>query len=56
MISAQPKPAFDALARRLAAKARLLAEAAGEARALARRDDPGRWRNARLVWPLFTKG
>ncbi len=44
--------AFDALAQRLAAKARALAEA----RAAARRTEPSRWRRAALLWPLFTKG
>ncbi|HMO68595.1 MAG TPA: hypothetical protein PKD92_11760 [Novosphingobium sp.] len=54
MISADPPP-FDRLVTRLAAKARALAEARAEAHALARRDDPARWRRARLVWPLFAK-
>ena len=44
-------PAFDALAARLIGKARLLGEAAAQ-----RQRDPVRsWRNARLVWPLFSK-
>ncbi|MFM5947917.1 MAG: hypothetical protein ACKOPM_01625 [Novosphingobium sp.] len=43
-------PAFDALAARLADKARRL----GEAAALVRRDSVKSWRDARLVWPLFT--
>ncbi|HCF24628.1 hypothetical protein [Novosphingobium sp.] len=42
--------AFDALAARLADKARRL----GEAAALVRRDSAKAWRDARLVWPLFT--
>lgn len=42
---------FAALAARLTAKARALAEAR-----TARRDDPRRWRKARLLWPLFAKG
>lgn len=54
MISADP-PRFDRLVVRLTGKARALAEARAEARHLARRDDPARWRNARLVWPLFAK-
>lgn len=41
---------------RLAARARALAEAHAERRALARRGDPRRWRRAALLWPLFTKG
>jgi len=44
--------AFDALATRLAAKARALAEA----RAATRPTEPSRWRRAVLLWPLFTKG
>lgn len=43
--------AFDALAARLIDRARQLAEAA----ALARRDPTKAWRDARLVWPQFTK-
>ena len=42
---------FDRLAARLTARARALAEA----RLLARRADPRRWRRARLLWPLFGK-
>lgn len=42
------------LARRLARKARALAQARAESRLLARRADPGRWRKARLLWPLFS--
>ncbi|MCC6829681.1 MAG: hypothetical protein IT550_15785 [Novosphingobium sp.] len=43
--------AFDALAQRLVARARAMAEA----RAAARRAGAGRWRRAALLWPLFTK-
>ncbi len=56
MISADTKPSFEALVRALDAKARALAEAAGEKNAMARSNDPQRWRSARLLWPLFTKG
>lgn len=42
---------FDALAARLTARAAALAEAQ-----VSRRSQPGWWRNARLLWPLFTKG
>jgi hypothetical protein len=42
---------FAALAARLADKARALAEARAEVRKSATR-----WRSARLLWPLFTKG
>lgn len=41
---------------RLIAQARTLAEAAATDRRLARSDPPRRWRQARLLWPLFTKG
>jgi hypothetical protein len=40
---------------RLAARAAQIAAAAAEARLLARRGDPLRWRRARLLWPLFAK-
>ena len=43
--------AFDSLALRLIDRARLL----GEAAALRRRDPVRAWRDARLVWPLFSK-
>ena len=46
---------FAALAVRLAERARTLAEARLQARALAP-DDPRRWRHPGLLWPLFTKG
>lgn len=46
-----PDRAFDRLAERLLARARALAAE----RALARRDDPRRWRRAGLLWPLFGK-
>lgn len=42
---------FDALAQRLAARARALAEA----RAASRRAGAVRWRHAALVWPLFAR-
>jgi len=50
---------FAALAARLADKARALAEARAEVRAevrKGRRASTDRWRSARLLWPLFTKG
>ena len=56
MISAETRPDFAALATRLTAIARTLGEAQAEQAALARRGDPARWRNAALLWPLFTKG
>lgn len=42
------------LAERLEAKAARLAAAHAEAMLRARRADPGRWRKARLLWPLST--
>lgn len=44
------RSAFDAVAARLIARARRL----GEAAARTRRDPVRAWRDARLVWPLFT--
>ena len=55
MISAEA-PDFTALARRLAAKAGALAEARAESATRKTRGDPVRWRKARLLWPLITKG
>jgi hypothetical protein len=46
---------FAALAARLADKARALAEARAEVRK-GRRASTDRWRSARLLWPLCTKG
>jgi hypothetical protein len=56
MMSPDIGPAFAALSTRLTAKARALAEARAETNALARRSSALRWRKARLLWPLFTKG
>lgn len=53
MIAADTDGPFEALAARLFARARRLAAARGESRALARRNDPRRWRKAGLLWPLF---
>ncbi|WP_225207793.1 hypothetical protein [Novosphingobium huizhouense] len=44
---------FAALEQRLVARARALAEARALARTLRRPAD--RWRDARLLWPLFAK-
>lgn len=49
MIEAQSD--FDRLAARLTDKAEALAKAR-----IARRHSRNRWRNARLLWPLFTGG
>jgi hypothetical protein len=56
MISAEPKPGFDTLAARLVAMAKAIAEARAQESALAQQGSPTRWRSARLLWPLFTKG
>ena len=56
MIAARLIPAPERLTSALARKAARLA-AAHAAQALAEaRDDPARWRQADLLWPLFTKG
>ena len=56
MTAGTPGASFEALLATLAAKAATLAEAKAERDALARRNDPSRWRRAALVWPLFAKG
>jgi hypothetical protein len=56
MIGASTQPDFDGLAASLAAQAKALAEAQTAAAALEARKDPTRWRQANLLWPLFTKG
>jgi hypothetical protein len=55
MIEARIAGRGGVLAARLARKAGALARAHAASRLLARRGDPGRWRSARLLWPLFTK-
>jgi hypothetical protein len=55
MIRATPVLSPRAFARSLARKAARLAEARTETRALSAREDPRRWRMARLLWPLMTK-
>lgn len=42
-------------AARLARRAEALAQAAAENALRARRADPARWRQARLLWPLFSR-
>ncbi|WP_324262152.1 hypothetical protein U4960_03105 [Altererythrobacter sp. H2] len=54
MIRARSTLSPSAFAQRLARKAARLAEARAGASLLARREDPRRWRMARLLWPLFT--
>ena len=55
LLTARTDPPVTALAERLSAKARRLALAQAENRRLARAGDGRRWRDARLVWPLFAK-
>jgi len=54
MIQAKTVPGAG-LAARLAARAAQIAVATAEAKWLARRGDPARWRRAGLLWPLFVK-
>ncbi len=56
MISGDANTSFDALAARLEQKARAIAEAAARSSSLGKSANPARWRSARLLWPLFTKG
>jgi hypothetical protein len=48
-------PDTAGLARRLADKAGALAAAFAEAQLRERRGEAGRWRSARLLWPLLTR-
>lgn len=54
MIEARIAIGADGFAARLSRKAAALAQAAIASRRLTS-TDPARWRNARLLWPLFTK-
>jgi hypothetical protein len=56
VITADTQPSFEGFTARLAARARLLAEVAATRAALARRNDPQRWRQSALLWPLFGQG
>lgn len=47
---------FDHAARALVAAASRIGEAEAQTRALARTEPSLRWRSARLLWPLFSKG
>lgn len=53
MISATPSLSFDQLVTQLASAAGQLAQAQVEDEARAAADDPGRWRDAGLIWPDF---
>ncbi len=54
MMKATMRP-FQAIAQRLAGHARAVAETHVETALRARRQDPGRWRDARLLWPNSTQ-
>jgi len=54
MIEAKLGASLENIATRLARKAAALAEASVSRRKLGA-DSPARWRDARLLWPLFTK-
>lgn len=56
MIEGRTEPPKAPFVRALEAKARKLAEAHGEDRLRARRNDESRWRIPALLWPLFAKG
>ena len=54
MITATPQPDFDELTSQLAAMAEALAVARAQSAQLAKGAEPIHWRQASLVWPLFT--
>ncbi len=54
MIGASSRTSAAAFIARLTGKAEALAAARGEMILRERQRDPWRWRNARLLWPLFT--
>jgi len=56
VIEASTQPDFAGLAAALEQRARALGEARAEATKLARTAPTQVWRQARLLWPLFTKG
>ncbi|WP_228242687.1 hypothetical protein [Porphyrobacter sp. GA68] len=56
MIRAVLDRAATGLPDRLAARAATLVHGVAENRARERRHDGARWRQARLLWPSFTKG
>ena len=56
MISFRQEEGEQKFVARLAAKAAKIAQARAENRLRTRKRDPWRWRNSRLLWPLFTKG
>jgi hypothetical protein len=46
---------FDAVAARLRARAAMIGAAFARRQLLAGRNDPRRWRSAKLLWPLFAR-
>jgi hypothetical protein len=54
MIEARISASSESFASRLSRKAAALAEAAVASRRMGS-NAPSRWRDARLLWPLFTK-
>ncbi|MXP48073.1 hypothetical protein GRI43_11820 [Altererythrobacter luteolus] len=55
MIKAKLANSSGRLANRLTAAAAAAARSVAENRLRARRRDPRRWRDARLLWPLFAR-
>lgn len=56
MIEGKTDPPKAPFVRALEARARSQAEARGENRLRASRNDANRWRIPALLWPLFAKG
>ena len=54
MLGATAQPPFDDIATGLEQMAQALATAHARGNAMARGGDPLHWREAALVWPLFT--
>ncbi len=55
MINAQAADSTNALEARLIRRAEALGKAEAESQQRQTSDAPSRWRDARLLWPLFTK-
>lgn len=55
MIAARTRRSHSAFAAALSRKAARLARARAEEALRARKGDSRRWRDPRLLWPLFTK-
>ncbi len=54
MITASARTSAAGFIARLTGRAETIAAARGETILRERQQDPWRWRNARLLWPLFT--